>query len=374
MLTRLDISKYRGFRQCKLDGMAQVTLFVGKNNSGKTSVLESAHFLASGGDPDVLATAAARRNEVVQIKGDEPALVDVSHLFNGHEVRPGSDFSITGTNGFLPIRVTAVPLHEAGPPEDFFGFSGTVRPAFALRIEGGRPRLDGKDHAKIPTRTVFLSAEGAMLIDHRRSPRRYVGDVRAEGPPVVFISPDSLPSVPLGSMWNLILRDKRENEVKDAMRILAPSLEDIVFQTSEISPRVYSSHAGVLVSFKNDLRRFPLGSMGDGMRRLLFLSVSLIHVRYGLLLVDEIDTGLHHSVMADMWKLVVNTAKAYGIQVLATTHSLDCTRGLAEFVKANPDKAHLVAVHRVDSGADQTAVFPGQQVVTAVDQEIEMRG
>ena len=213
-----------------------------------------------------------------------------------------------------------------------------------------------------------------MLIDHRRSPRRFIGGVRTEGPPVVFISPDSLPSVPLGGMWNLILRDKRENEVKDAMRILAPSLEDIVFQTSDFTPRLAATHSGVLVSFKDDIRRFPLGSMGDGMRRLLFLSVSLIHVRKGLLLVDEIDTGLHHSVMANMWKLVVNTAKTYGIQVLATTHSLDCTRGLADFVKRNADDADLVAVHRVDSGADQTAVFPGQQVVTAVEQEIEMRG
>lgn len=374
MLTSLEISKYRGFRQCRLDGMAQVTLFVGKNNSGKTSVLESAHFLASGGDPDVIATAAARRNEVVQLKSDEPALVDVSHLFNGHEVRPGSDFSITGVNGFPQIKVTAVPLHEAGPQEEFFAFSGSLRPAFALRIEGGRARVDGKEHQKPPSRTVFLSAEGAMLIDHRRSPRRFIGDVRSEGPPVVFISPDSLPSVALGGMWNLILRDKRENEVKEAMRILAPSLEDIVFQTSEFAPRTSSTQAGVLVSFKNDVRRFPLGSMGDGMRRLLFLSVSLIHVRKGLLLVDEIDTGLHHSVMANMWKLVVNTAKTYGIQVLATTHSLDCTRGLADFVKESPGDSDLVAVHRVDCDADQTVVFPGRQIVTAVEQEIEMRG
>jgi len=374
MLTCLDISKYRGFHQYKLDGIARVTLFVGKNNSGKTSVLECAHFLASGGDPDVLAAAASRRNEVVQLKGDEPAFVDVSHLFNGHEVLPGSDFSITGSNGFVPIKVTAVALHEAGPPEEFFAFSGSMRPAFALKIEGGRLRADSKDHGKPASRTVFLSAEGAMLIDHRRSPRRFIGDVRTEGPPVVFISPDSLPSVPLGGMWNLILRDKRENEVKEAMRILAPSLEDIVFQTSEFAPRISSTQASVLVSFKNDVRRVPLGSMGDGMRRLLFLSMSLIHVRKGLLLVDEIDTGLHHSVMADMWKLVVKTAKTYGIQVLATTHSLDCMRGLADFVKQNPEDSDLVAVHRVDCNADQTVVFPGPQVVTAAEQEIEMRG
>ena len=57
------------------------------------------------------------------------------------------------------------------------------------------------------------------------------------------------------------------------------------------------------------------------MRRLLALSLSLIRTEQGILLVDEIDTGLHWTVMEEMWRLVVETARRSSVQVFATTHS-----------------------------------------------------
>ncbi len=49
----------------------------------------------------------------------------------------------------------------------------------------------------------------------------------------------------------------------------------------------------------------------------------------GCLFVDEIDTGLHYSVMAKMWHLLIETARRLDVQVFASTHSLDCLQALA---------------------------------------------
>ena len=55
--------------------------------------------------------------------------------------------------------------------------------------------------------------------------------------------------------------------------------------------------------------RIPIGSMGDGIWRLLGLALALALTEGGILLVDEIDTGLHYSVMENMWKLVNRDCK-----------------------------------------------------------------
>ena len=51
---------------------------------------------------------------------------------------------------------------------------------------------------------------------------------------------------------------------------------------------------------------------------------------------DEIDTGLHYSVMTSLWKLVIATAARLDIQVFATTHSNNCIRALIQATSECP--------------------------------------
>ena len=106
-------------------------------------------------------------------------------------------------------------------------------------------------------------------------------------------------------MWDTVLTEGRESEVINAIRLLESDVESIHFLSGAT---FRSTSGGVLVGFRGGGRRLPLGSFGDGMRRLLALSLSLVRTRNGVLLIDEIDTGLHFSVMEEMWKLVVTTA------------------------------------------------------------------
>lgn len=65
MLTSVEITNYRGFKSYAMDGLRRVNLLVGKNNSGKTALLEGLQYFASGGDPAILAEIAERRGETV---------------------------------------------------------------------------------------------------------------------------------------------------------------------------------------------------------------------------------------------------------------------------------------------------------------------
>ena len=171
-------------------------------------------------------------------------------------------------------------------------------------------------------------------------------------------------------VWDRVLTEGRESEVIDAMRLLDSDLHSIHFLSGEGSQ---TNWGGVLVGFVGGGRRLPLGSLGDGMRRLLALSLSLVRTVDGVLLIDEIDTGLHFSVMEEMWKLVVSTAEQSNVQVFATTHSYDCIQGLAALVESNPGLASEVSVQKIEPSLAEAVSLDAEQIRIAVRQDIEVR-
>jgi predicted ATPase len=117
----------------------------------------------------------------------------------------------------------------------------------------------------------------------------------------------------------------------------------------------------------------PLRLMGDGaiqMARILLHSAS---VRDGILLIDEIDSGLHYSVLEDMWRTVRESARRFNVQVFATTHSWECIEAAqSAFGDANPEE---FLYHRLERAKDHVRVVtadPGQ-LATAVEQGWEIR-
>ncbi len=176
----------------------------------------------------------------------------------------------------------------------------------------------------------------------------------------------------MAPLWNRVIREGREREVLEAMRILQKDLQSIHFLTGD-SAGTGGSLGGILLGLEHGRPRVPVGSYGDGMRRLLALSLALVKTASGFLLIDEIDTGLHWTVMEEMWNLVIDAALASSIQVFATTHSLDCIIGLATLLRERPDLGDGVVVHKIERRLDHSVSFGAEDIVAADDLGIELR-
>ena len=137
--------------------------------------------------------------------------------------------------------------------------------------------------------------------------------------PNIFVSTESLPNDTLAAMWDEIALSPAEEDVLAALRIIEPDIVRIAF-LSGLNSR---SNAGIVVKLRNQQSRIPLGSFGDGLRRILALAFAVVQSAGGVLLVDEIDTGLHYSVMEKMWEVIIKTAEKLDVQIFATTHSQD---------------------------------------------------
>ncbi len=370
MLTSIELDNYRGFERYRLSRLARVNLLVGKNNCGKTSVLEAVHLLGSGGSPEVLAETARLRGEVVLAPATrEPyvggAPADLSHFFHGRQFDPGAYFCVISDQGLGRLTARVVDFADVERTLPFQGVD-ILAPALAVRIEtedGGRGR---------PIPDLPVTGEGALFPDVL--PRLVSAFRRNREPtaPVQFISPNSLEPRSLNAMWDRVIKAARESEVIRAMQILEPSITNIFFLSGDAAHGGVGG-AGAVLAFEGTRRRDPLGSYGEGMRRLLALSLSLVEAEGGLLLVDEIDTGLHYSVMGDMWRLVVEGASRANVQVFATTHSLDCVRGLAWLCDNHPSLGADVSIQKIERELEEAVALDADRITLAVEQEMEVR-
>jgi AAA15 family ATPase/GTPase len=161
--------------------------------------------------------------------------------------------------------------------------------------------------------------------------------------------------------------------IEDALRFVEPDVERVA------SSNVPSSFAydlpargGFKVKLKNVAQPIPIGSLGDGTWRMLAMAIALSRARNGVLLIDEIDTGLHHTVMTDMWRLVYESARRFNIQIFATTHSYDCVHSLASICEEGP-AANNVTIQRVEMDRQKAIPFTDPEIRMAARKDIELR-
>src|SRR5207237_5063953 len=93
-------------------------------------------------------------------------------------------------------------------------------------------------------------------------------------------------------------------------------------------------------------RRIPMSQMGEGMTRLLSLVLEITNASDGIVLIDEIENGLHHSVLTKVWKAIAVAARRSDTQIFATTHSWECIKSAHEaFLES---EFYDLRLHRID--------------------------
>jgi hypothetical protein len=174
-------------------------------------------------------------------------------------------------------------------------------------------------------------------------------------------------------LWNSVALTPDESLVLRALQFIDPEIERIAVQVAT-AHFFYStgSRGGFIVRHRGTERPIPVGSLGNGIWRMLVLAIAITRCRGGVLLVDEIDTGLHYSVMSQMWKFIFNAAREFDVQVFATTHSYDCVYSLAH-ICAEADERNPITVQRIEAGKGKAVPYAQDEIRIAAEREIEVR-
>ncbi len=364
MINAIEIDGYRGFERFEMNNLGLVNLLVGRNNSGKTSVLEALYLLTSKGDPSAMWQLLWKRGEQLpeERQQDGPEL-DICHLFHGHNLQVGSKIVFAAKNQ-SPKRLIEMEVAEP-TAKDREKYS--PRFPLVLHIRGSQVP---------PNTSIPISRKGGISPEFFDMPRRMRGRVSDFSDRAQFITTDSLDASELVKMWEKIQLTPHENIALNAMQFLDPTIERIASQS--VSDRYLGvNRGGFKIKQTGREQPVPIGSLGDGMWRMLAMAIALSTTSKGseggVLLVDEIDTGLHHTAMTQMWELLYNAAKQFGVQIFATTHSSDCVHSLAKICSDSPNGPFPVTLHRIESGKNKSVPYSEAEIKMAAERKIEVR-
>ncbi len=358
MIDTFHIGKFRGFADLELGQLSRVNLLVGLNCSGKTSVLESLAVLLSGGNLALLEPVMSRRGETLFAPHEAEVRLDVRHLFPGHVLIPECAIELNamaqGNSAF--VRISQGP---AGARRQSELFPTNQDPLSWLTIES--KSLQGA------SRTVEVRLERDGGLDPYIVSRR--GFDQRSTTPLAFLIGDWRDAEVASQGWAGVALTRQQDFVEEALRTIHPGLDEIAFVPSRTETRG-AFHARL----KGETLPVPLGSLGDGVIRTMVLVVALVQCENGYLLVDEIDTGLHHSVLPDLWRMLLSAAERLNVQIVASTHSLDCIRALATICDRNADIARSrISMHRIEREKMTAVHYSERQIVIAAERGIETR-
>jgi hypothetical protein len=159
----------------------------------------------------------------------------------------------------------------------------------------------------------------------------------------------------------------QDQMVLDVLKRMEPRLEKLEI----LSPHGASMIHGYLTGYSEPV---PLSLLGDGVRRVTSLVLAIGSARGGTILVDEVENGIHHSMMPSLWEAIGKAAGLFHTQVIATTHSLECVSAAFEAFRRR--RSYDLTLHRLErmDGMVRAIAYDRESLEGALSIPTEVRG
>ncbi len=338
----ITINNYRGIRHCVIDGLSRINLFFGKNNCGKSSVLESI-FLLSGPNLPILPLAAYATRGINRFS--EPIL---ESLFYGADRTNKINITTTGmSNRNVVVELTTRTDGETSLDNLAAHQTNDTSAEYGLDIKF---EIDSKQF------------ESHLRIDADANKGR--GDQNGEYKETVRAKLlTSQLNDNVISQYAQVIKRKQEGKLFRILRIIEPRLKDIQIGDGGLMADVGYAH------------RIPIKALGDGIRRAFSVILSIQECAGGVLLIDELENGLHYSVLKELWDTIILACRTYDVQLFASTHSLELIRDLADD-ECQEQRSEEVAAYRLIKTTDDEVKALRYDFDTLrynINQDIEVR-
>jgi AAA15 family ATPase/GTPase len=318
VLTSLHITNFRGFKDLTVEHLKRVNLIIGQNNNGKTGLLEALALLLN--EPRLNAQNLPRLFRITggnEIENFWKWIVRdkcSSHTNVGAKFENGRNFDVYLTEGNPPLGL-AVPSYSRG------------RLGNMMLSSSGSPPGDELKVASFSTRPTDPSQDA---IDYNR-----------------------------------VVQKRGKKQVEALLKSIEPRLESIESLQTRSVPLLY---ADIGLS-----EMIPVTQMGQGFNRLLDIYSEIVAADAKVLLIDEIENGIHHSVLPTIWAGLFHAAREVGVQIFATTHSWECVLAADQAAREkDPYELNLIRLDRVDDNIKAT-IIDQEGLGTAKELHWEMR-
>ena len=345
-LPDLTIKNFRGIKELEIPRLARVTLLVGKNGVGKTTILDAIRVYAARGDYPVLRQLLIERNEIVRpgINGNGIAPLDWDSLFHGRNASQAIEISTGTAEHSDPLKIDRVAMTADAPVLRRRYRESESEIPHALP-EAANP-ANGSTNAGFGRECAPLTCE--------------------------TIGPDVFDNDTAAKFWDRIALSPREAHVVDALRLaFGQSIERVGVVGSEATDQ-YGVGRLPIVKLAGDDEAVPLRSLGDGAVRLFGISLAIINSRDGILLLDEVENGIYRGVQTNLWNMILSLSAEYNVQIVAASQSHDVVLGLARADECGSDDRLLYRLNQ-DGDGHWLTPYDSEALAILCEQPSEVR-
>ena len=349
MLKSIRVRNFRILNEIGIDRIGRINLIAGLNNSGKTSLLEAIFLLTGAGNPQLVLNT-----NVVRGLDPESGMLAATgepwkEIFSELDMSRAIEITCEHDSfGKLALTISSERPHTTEIPLDLNGGIPITnyheKQALTFQYSGPEDtRVEGRIHVKaqgievsqpvtnIPFKSTILSSRS--------------GSIRED-------------AVRLG----MLRKQKRGLFLLDALRVIEPDLQSIEDSSATGTPMIWGD-VGL-----SEL--IPLPVMGEGMTRIARLVLGISSTPDGVVLVDEIENGLHHSLLPKVWQVVDTAARQFRTQVFATTHSLENITAAHESLDTDVFRLHRL---EITDSANRCVTYGSESISAAIRHDIEVR-
>lgn len=354
----IKIKNFRGIENLEISDLGRVNILVGQNNSGKSTVLE-AIFLLTG-------------------------MTFIDTVLNINRVRTRNNYSHLNDIPYMFHKMDTNKIPEFFS-EEYEGDTRTIRLNMATNDEEQNKEHNTNNLNGVPpvsdAHTRPNTLEMHIEVNTKNNKKNYQNNTfyRQDGVQISKCNAtdytEKYASVFLTSnLWNThlnidlteLFKRKQKSIVLERLKHFDPQITDIDILQDD-----------VYIDYENMIEKLPLRMAGDGMRRYLNIVAASANPTNNIILIDEIDNGLHYSTYKKLWEAIFALATNSDKQIFITTHNAETLKQLAEMLSEHPEyqqEMHLYTIAKTLKKQHQAYLYTYETLSFACENDIEIRG
>jgi AAA15 family ATPase/GTPase len=356
-----EVTNFRCFDALKIESLTRVNLVTGVNNSGKTTLLEALFLHIGSRNPSLTLIINSWRGLSIVRESAEKQWASLFWKFkDSHHIKllgtssNGSQRSLEISTGSVSSVLTGEKTH----PDQAELISGPRQNIIFVYVDEM-----GKRH-KVEGTPVFVKINNMMTYELRIEPSLLPRTTMTG----IFVNSHAGSNLDEEIQRFSNLRKKEKDEfVLAALRIIEPRLERLEILTHQGISMIH----GYMKWYDEPV---PSPLLGDGVRRSLSVLLAIGAAENGVVLIDEIENGIHHTAMKALWMVIAEASKTFNCQIFATTHSEECIRAAHDAFKES--ESYDLSLYRLDKKNDSigVVVYDEETLDTALSIPLEVRG
>lgn len=353
MIQDIKIERFRGFSQLEMLDCAQFNLILGENNSGKSSLLEALFLLSGPNNPTLNTLINALRGWQAKDLNEAKIIFYAEDASQPIALRMQTE---TGESRDMKINL----LHQVEEVINIDRINDV--PASNQSKEAYRYSID----TFFSDKTKQFSIHSELIFDSINKKIKAKGDESY----TEVLTVNYLPSVISFNNdmqgFDKMIEQKEKHILIEALQAIEPNLKDI----AKIKDSIW-----VDLGYEQML---PCNVLGDGFRKVVSLITHIYASQNGILLIDEIDNGMHFKSLKFMWKSLLKAAESYHVQLFATSHNIDSIRAYNQVLEDSElaycqDKARIFALRKLPDNRSKAYKYIYKQFNYLINEETELR-